>query len=104
MELIAALKALESLKRPSHVHLYSDSTYLKKGISEWLVRWKKNHWQTADKKPVKNQDLWQKLDAVAQHHHVSWHWLKGHAQHTDNLRADKLARAACKRRKHAQAS
>lgn len=91
MELTAAIKALELLKRPCKVELWTDSTYVKKGISEWIVGWKKNHWKTAAKKPVINQDLWQVLDKLNQQHNISWHWVKGHAGHPGNEIADQLA-------------
>jgi ribonuclease HI len=92
MELMAAITALETLKRPSHVRLHTDSTYLKDGITKWIRNWKKNGWRTADKKPVKNTDLWQRLDAALASHDVSWHWVKGHSGHAENERADALAR------------
>lgn len=91
MELTAAIKALQQLKRPCQVELWTDSTYVKKGISEWIFAWKKNHWKTAAKKPVVNKDLWLQLDALAQQHQVSWHWVKGHAGHPGNEIADQLA-------------
>ena len=92
MELLAAISALEALKRPSQVALHTDSTYVMKGISEWIHNWKRRGWKTADKKPVKNVDLWQRLDEAQQRHDVSWHWVKGHAGHPENERADELAR------------
>lgn len=91
MELTAAIKALELLKRPCQVELWTDSNYVKKGISEWIFSWKKNNWKTAAKKPVVNQDLWQTLDALTQKHEVEWHWVKGHAGHPGNEIADQLA-------------
>lgn len=91
MELTAAIKALEVLKRPCKIELWTDSTYVKKGISEWIVAWKKNNWQTAAKKPVVNQDLWQQLDKLSWQHDISWHWVKGHAGHPGNEAADRLA-------------
>lgn len=91
MELLAAIKAIESLKRPCNIELWTDSTYVKKGISEWIHAWKKNNWKTAAKKPVVNQDLWQQLDQLAQQHTVEWHWVKGHAGHPGNEIADQLA-------------
>jgi ribonuclease HI len=91
MELTATIKALESLTRPVVVRLYTDSTYVRDGVTKWLPRWKRNGWQTAAKKPVKNADLWQRLDEVTRRHEVQWHWLKGHAGHPDNERADRLA-------------
>ncbi len=92
MELLAAIKALEALKRPSAVELYTDSTYVKDGISQWISRWKTNGWRTAGRKPVKNADLWQRLDALVSEHDITWHWVKGHAGHPENERADALAR------------
>jgi ribonuclease HI len=92
MELMAAITALEALKRPSKAELWTDSNYLKDGISKWIHGWKRNGWKTADKKPVKNVELWQRLDAARQTHHITWHWVKGHAGHPENERADELAR------------
>lgn len=92
MELLAAIEALEALKRPSHVELYTDSNYVKQGISEWIHGWKRNGWRTADKKPVKNLELWQRLDEARRRHDIHWHWVKGHAGHPENERADELAR------------
>jgi ribonuclease HI len=92
MELTAAIKALEALDRPAAVDLYTDSQYVKSGITEWMPKWKKNGWRTADRKPVKNVDLWQRLDAAAARHEVSWHWLRGHTGLEENERADELAR------------
>jgi ribonuclease HI len=92
MELQAAIEALKALKRPCTVHLHTDSTYVKQGITEWIRRWKANGWRTAGKKPVKNQDLWIALDEAMQRHDVRWHWVKGHAGHPENERADELAR------------
>ncbi|MFO1037060.1 MAG: ribonuclease HI [Geminicoccaceae bacterium] len=94
MELMAAIAALEALKRPSRVELWTDSQYLRKGVLEWLAGWKARNWKTADKKPVKNQDLWERLDQARATHKVDWRWLKGHAGHELNERADKLARDA----------
>ena len=91
MELTAVIRALEALKRRSRVKLYTDSQYVKKGISEWIHDWKRRDWRTADKKPVKNIDLWQELDALAALHEIEWHWVKGHAGHPENERADALA-------------
>jgi ribonuclease HI len=96
MELMAAIAALEALKRPCRVHLHTDSTYLKDGITKWIASWKARGWRTADKKPVKNQDLWQRLEAAIARHHVDWHWVRGHAGHPENERADALARDAIK--------
>ena len=92
MELTAAIRALEALKRPCRVALYTDSQYVRQGITEWLPQWVRRGWKTADRKPVKNQDLWQRLDALAREHQVEWHWVKGHAGHPENERADELAR------------
>ncbi len=92
MELMAAITALESLKRPCEVEMHVDSNYVKDGITKWIHGWKKNGWKTADKKPVKNAELWQRLDAALKLHKVSWHWVKGHAGHDGNERADELAR------------
>ena len=91
MELTAVISAFDALKRPVRVHLHTDSQYVIKGISEWIHGWKKNGWKTADKKPVKNADLWQKLDTLRQPHEVKWIWVKGHAGHPENERADALA-------------
>jgi ribonuclease HI len=91
MELTAVIRALEALKHPSTVEVYTYSQYVQKGISEWLPDWKRRGWRTADKKPVKNVDLWQELEQVAGKHRVSWHWVKGHAGHPENERADELA-------------
>jgi ribonuclease HI len=91
MELKAVIRALEALKRPSRVRLYTDSLYVQKGISQWIHSWKRRGWKTADKKPVKNEDLWRELDALAARHQVEWHWVKGHAGHPENERADALA-------------
>jgi ribonuclease HI len=94
MELTAAIEALEALKRPCAVDLHTDSEYLRNGITQWIRKWKRNGWRTADRKPVKNVDLWQRLDAALSRHEVHWHWVKGHAGHDLNERADELARAA----------
>ena len=91
MELTAVIRALELLKRPRHIEVYTDSQYVQKGISEWLPDWKRRGWRTADKKPVKNVDLWQELDRLASAHRIAWHWVKGHAGHPENERADELA-------------
>jgi ribonuclease HI len=93
MELLAAIGALEALKRACSVQVYTDSVYLRDGITKWLVGWKARNWRTAAKKPVKNIDLWQRLDAARTRHDVVWHWVKGHAGHRENERADELARA-----------
>jgi ribonuclease HI len=92
MELMAAIKALESLTRDVTARLYTDSNYVKQGITEWLPKWKRNGWRTADKKPVKNVELWQRLEAALGSHKVEWHWVRGHAGHAENERADALAR------------
>ena len=92
MELMAAIEALNALKRPCAVDLYTDSTYVRSGIKEWMYGWKRKNWRTAANKPVKNADLWQALDAARERHDVTWHWVKGHAGHPDNERADELAR------------
>jgi ribonuclease HI len=96
MELLAAISALEALKRPSAVDLFTDSVYVKNGITSWIHGWKKNGWRTADRKPVKNMELWQRLDEALEHHDVAWHWVKGHAGHPENERADQLAREGMK--------
>jgi ribonuclease HI len=96
MELMAAIAALEALKRPAVVTLYTDSIYLKDGITRWLPQWKKRGWRTADKKPVKNVDLWQRLEAAASAHRIDWQWVKGHDGHAENERADQLAREGMK--------
>jgi ribonuclease HI len=92
MELTAAIMALEALTRPATVEIHTDSQYVKDGISKWIHGWKRNGWKTSDKRPVKNAELWQRLDAALLRHQVSWHWVKGHAGHDDNERADELAR------------
>jgi ribonuclease HI len=94
MELTAAIMALESLKRPCAVDLHTDSEYLRQGITGWINNWKRNGWKTSDRKPVKNVDLWQRLDAALARHKVNWHWVRGHSGHDLNERADELARAA----------
>ena len=91
MELTAAIKGLQALKEPCHVVLTTDSQYVKQGIQQWMANWKKNGWKTASKEPVKNQDLWQQLDAEVQRHQLEWHWVKGHSGHAENERADQLA-------------
>ncbi|MDH3667351.1 MAG: ribonuclease HI [Paracoccaceae bacterium] len=104
MELMAAIMALEVLERASILTVVTDSVYLKDGITGWIHGWKKNGWKTAAKKPVKNDDLWQRLDAAQARHDVTWEWIKGHAGHEQNERADKLARAEIKALKEAQAA
>jgi len=94
MELMAAIAALEALKRPCQVKLYTDSQYLRDGITQWLPAWKARGWRTSGKTPVKNLDLWQRLEAAAAPHDIEWHWVRGHAGHPENERADALARAA----------
>jgi len=94
MELMAAITALETLKRPCTVDIHTDSQYLRNGIMTWINGWKRNGWKTADRKPVKNVDLWQRLDDALSHHTVRWHWVRGHAGHDLNERADELARQA----------
>ena len=91
MELTAAIRALEALRKPCKIALYTDAQYLRQGITEWLANWKQRGWRTADRKPVKNQDLWQRLDELAAIHDVEWHWVRGHAGHPENERADALA-------------
>ena len=92
MELTAAIRALEAMKRKVRIEVHTDSRYVKDGITLWLPDWKRRGWKTADKKPVKNVDLWQLLDRIAAEHEVSWHWVKGHDGHPENERADELAR------------
>ncbi len=92
MELMAAIAALETLKRPCTVRIHTDSQYLQRGITEWIKRWRVNGWRTADKKPVKNAELWHELERLLERHEVSWHWVRGHAGHAENERADALAR------------
>ena len=94
MELSAAIEGLNAIRRPAHVRVTTDSMYVRDGITKWLHSWKKRGWKTADRKPVKNEDLWRALDAAAQRHEVEWHWVRGHAGHAENERADALARAA----------
>jgi ribonuclease HI len=91
MELTAVIRALEALKRPVAVRIHTDSQYVQKGISQWIHNWKKNNWRTSDKKPVKNADLWQRLDVLSSQHDIAWLWVKGHAGHPGNERADRLA-------------
>ncbi len=92
MELMGAIRALEALNKRSDVDLYTDSIYVRDGITKWIHNWKRNGWRTADRKPVKNAGLWQELDALIQRHDVAWHWVKGHSGHAENDRADELAR------------
>lgn len=93
MELLAAISALEALARPSAITIVTDSAYVKNGVTTWIHGWKRNGWRTADRKPVKNVDLWQRLDEAQRRHRVTWEWIKGHAGHPENERADELARA-----------
>ncbi|WP_294646426.1 ribonuclease HI [uncultured Aureimonas sp.] len=104
MELLAAIEGLGALKRPCSVHLHSDSQYLRDGITKWIHGWKRNGWRTADKKPVKNAELWQRLDAERELHEVTFHWVRGHAGHAENERADALARAGMEPFKKARRS
>ena len=92
MELLAAISALEAMKKPVSADIYTDSQYVRGGITSWIHNWKRNGWKTADRKPVKNADLWQRLDAALKEHDVRWHWVRGHAGHAENERADQLAR------------
>ena len=98
MELQAALEGLRALTESCAVELWTDSLYLKNGMTEWLPRWKRNGWRTTEKKPVKNADLWQALDEAVARHHVSWHWVRGHDGHPENERCDALANEAIRRR------
>jgi len=91
MELMAVIVALESLKRPVCIEITTDSQYVKRGVTEWMSRWKRNGWLTAGKQPVKNRDLWERLDGALRAHEVRWHWVKGHSGHPENERADRLA-------------
>jgi ribonuclease HI len=101
MELMAAIMAIEAVKRPCEIHLHTDSEYLRNGITTWIHSWKANGWRTADKKPVKNVDLWQRLERAIETHDVHWHWVKGHSGHTENERADELARLAIRQMRDA---
>jgi len=91
MELTAVIEGLETLKRPCGVRIVTDSQYVKQGITQWIARWRRNGWRTASKQPVKNRDLWERLDAALQRHRVEWQWVRGHAGHPENERADRLA-------------
>ncbi|WP_295587204.1 ribonuclease HI [uncultured Lamprocystis sp.] len=91
MELMAVIAAMESLKRPTCIAITTDSQYVKRGVTEWMSRWKRNGWMTAERKPVKNRDLWERLDGALAPHQVDWHWVRGHTGHPDNERADRLA-------------
>ncbi|QGU33709.1 ribonuclease HI [Thermochromatium tepidum] len=91
MELMAVIMALEALRYPARIRITTDSTYVKRGVTEWLSHWKRNGWRTADRRPVKNRDLWERLDQALAQHEVSWRWVKGHTGHPENERADRLA-------------
>lgn len=95
MELMAVIQGLKALKKTCCVHIYTDSQYVKNGITKWITNWQKNNWKTANKQTVKNQDLWQSLDQAVKPHHITWHWVRGHAGHIDNERADVLANRGC---------
>jgi ribonuclease HI len=95
MELLAAIKGLEAIKRPIDIDIYTDSNYVRQGITQWIFNWKKNGWRTAAKQPVKNADLWKKLDELTAQHKVNWHWVKGHAGDPGNEKADELANLGC---------
>jgi len=99
MELMAAIEALNALKRPCHVQLYTDSNYVRDGITRWIHGWRRNGWKTADRKPVKNAELWQALLDAAEPHRIDWHWIKGHSGHPENDRADALACAEADKRR-----
>ena len=101
MELMAAIMAIEAVKRPCEIQLHTDSEYLRQGITTWIHSWKARGWKTADKKPVKNVDLWQRLERAIETHDVHWHWVKGHSGHAENERADELARLAIRQMKDA---
>ena len=99
MELMAAIEALKALKKPCHVQLYTDSNYVRDGITKWIHGWRRNGWKTADRKPVKNAELWQALLDATEPHRIDWHWVKGHAGHPENERADALACAEAEKRR-----
>ena len=99
MELMAAIEALKALKKPCHVQLYTDSNYVRDGITKWIHGWRRNGWKTADRKPVKNAELWQALLDACEPHRIEWHWVKGHAGHPENERADALACAEAEARR-----
>jgi ribonuclease HI len=101
MELMAAIMAIEAVKRPCEIHLHTDSEYLRNGITTWIHSWKARGWKTADKKPVKNVDLWQRLERAIESHDVHWHWVRGHSGHKENERADELARLAIRQMRDA---
>lgn len=94
MELLAAIRALEALKRPCEVEIHTDSQYLRRGVTEWIRIWKRNHWKTASRKPVRNRDLWERLDDLQARHRIRWYWVKGHSGDPGNERADRLANEA----------
>ncbi|MBS0471534.1 MAG: ribonuclease HI [Proteobacteria bacterium] len=96
MEMMAVIKGLQALTKPTDISLYTDSRYVLDGATKWIIGWKKNGWKTADKKPVKNEDLWRTLDAEAARHSIRWHWVRGHDGHPENERVDALARGAIK--------
>jgi ribonuclease HI len=102
MELMAAISALEALKRPCRVEMFTDSNYVKDGITRWIRNWRRNGWRTADRKPVKNAELWQRLDLLTEKHEIDWRWVRGHADHVENERADQLARDAMEPYKRAR--
>jgi len=99
MELTAAVKSLEALKQPCRVDFYTDSQYMRRGITEWIRKWKAKGWRTTQKKPVKNQDLWRALEKAAEQHEIDWHWVRGHTGHRENERVDRLARKAINKNK-----
>jgi ribonuclease HI len=101
LELMAAIMAIEAVKRPCEIHLHTDSEYLRNGITTWIHSWKARNWRTADKKPVKNVDLWQRLERAIETHDVHWHWVRGHSGHKENERADELARLAIRQMRDA---
>ncbi|MCC7269793.1 MAG: ribonuclease HI, partial [Rhodocyclaceae bacterium] len=103
MELTAVIRALEALRRPVHARVHTDSQYVQKGISEWIHAWKKRGWRTAGRQPVKNAELWRELDELAARHRIEWRWVKGHAGHAENERADALARRGIETLKGTQA-
>lgn len=98
MEMTAVIEALKALKEPCDVDLYTDSEYLRNGITQWILKWKRNGWKTGDKSPVKNKDLWEALDEASQRHNIKWNWVRGHCGHPENERCDALAREAVKTR------
>jgi ribonuclease HI len=103
MELLAAISALEALTRPVHAVVHTDSQYVRNGITQWLAAWKRNGWRTADRKPVKNAELWRRLEAAAERHRLEWRWVRGHAGHPENERVDALANDAIDRMQEAGA-